>query len=111
MLLTSLKTFNKRVYKLSQSLTFKNFIHRSLKKLLKVNLAFAQRYIEIKQNELDLIFHTRKSLPYCKDTPWVKKEGNGEFDVTMGINDGAETCKIVGLFLSYSVGEKSNKTT
>ena len=31
-------------------------------KLLKHVLAFAQRYVEIKQNELDLIFHTRKSL-------------------------------------------------
>ena len=66
-------------------------------KLLKDAVAFAQRYVEIKQNELDLIFHTRKSLLYCKDTPWIKKEGNGEFDVTMGSNDGAEdvrTCRI-----------------
>ena len=38
-------------------------------KLLKDAVAFAQRYVEIKQNELDLIFHTRKSLLYCKDTP------------------------------------------
>ena len=53
-------------------------------KLLKDVLAFTQRYVEIKQNELDLIFHTRKLLFYCKDTPWIKKEGNGEFDVTMG---------------------------
>ena len=27
-----------------------------------------------------------------------KKEGNREFDVTMGSNDRAETCKLVGLF-------------
>ena len=39
----------------------------------------------------------------------MKKEGNGEFDVTMGSNDGAETCKIVGLFLLHSTGEKFNK--
>ena len=81
--------------------------------------AFAQRHVKIKQNELDLIFHTRKSLPYCKDkktiscfflsTPWIKKEGNGEFDVTMGSNDGAETCELVGLFLLYSIGEKLKK--
>ena len=45
--------------------------------LLKNALAFSQRYVEIKQNELDLIFHTRKSLLYCKDTPWIKNEGNG----------------------------------
>ena len=32
--------------------------------LLKNALAFSQRYVEIKQNEFDLIFHTRKSLLY-----------------------------------------------
>ena len=67
-------------------------------KLLKDALVFAQRYIEIKQKELDLIFHTQKSLLYCKDTPWKKKEGNREFDVTIGSNDRAETCELVGLF-------------
>ena len=38
-----------------------------------------------------------------------KKEGNGELDVTMGSNDGAETCEIVGLFLFHSSREKFNK--
>ena len=78
-------------------------------KLLKDTLAFAQRYINIEPNELELIFHARRSLLYCKDTAWVKKEGYGEFDVTMGSNDGAETCEIVGLFLLYSIGEIFNK--
>ena len=76
---------------------------------MKDALAFAERHIEIKQNELDLIFHIRKSLLYCKDTPWIKKEGNREFDVTMGSIDGAETCKLVGLFLLYSIRGKLNK--
>ena len=78
-------------------------------KLLKDDLAFAQRYVEIKQNELDLFFHTRKSLLYCKDKSWIKKEGNGEFDVRMGSNNGAETCELVGLLLLYSIGEKLKK--
>ena len=72
-------------------------------------LSFAQRYVVIKQNELDLIFYTRKSLLYCKDTPSIEKEGNGQFDVIMGSNDGAYTCKIAGLFLLYSIEEKFNK--
>ena len=38
-----------------------------------------------------------------------KKEGNGEFDVTMESNDGAETCELVGLFLLYIICEKLNK--
>ena len=63
----------------------------------------------MKQNELDLIFHTQKSLLYCKDTPWIKKDGNREFNVTMASNDRAETCELVGLFLLYRIGEKLNK--
>ena len=66
--------------------------------MLKDSLAFAQRYVEVKQNELDLIFHKRKSILYCKDTLWIIKEGNREFNVAMGKNDGAETCEVVGLF-------------
>ena len=82
---------------------------------MKDAVAFAQRYVEIKQNELDLIFHTRKSLLYCKDTPWIKKDGPEIVDKkkketeNLGSNDGAETCELVGLFLLYSIGEKLNK--
>ena len=64
--------------------------------------------VEIKQNKLDLIFDTQKSLLYCKDTPW-KKQRNGEFVITVGANNGAETCEFVGLFLLYSIGENFNK--
>ena len=76
---------------------------------MKDALAFAQRHLQIMQNERDLIFHTRKSLLYCKDTPWTKKEGDREFAVTMGSNDRAQTCELVGLFLLYSIRGKINK--
>ena len=76
--------------------------------MLKDALSFAQKHAEIKQNEHDLIFHTQKSLLYCKDTSWIKKEGSAEFDVSIGNNNGAETCELVGLFLLYSTGEKLN---
>ena len=93
-LLTSLKTFSKKVLILSV-FDIQEFYPSIKEKLLKDALVFAQRYEKIKQKELDLIFHTKKSLLYCKDTPWAKKEGNREFDVTMGSNDRAETCRIV----------------
>ena len=80
------------------------------RKTVERSLAFAQRYLEIKQNELNLIFHTRKCLLYCKDIPWIKKEGNREFDVTMGSNDVAETCEFVGFFY-YILLEKTIMVT
>ena len=36
---------------------------------------------------------------YHNDDTWVKKDTRVEFDVTMGSYDGAEVCKIVGLFM------------
>ena len=56
----------------------------------------------------EIILHSRKSLLFSNSengekTPWTKE--NGEFDVTMGAPDGAETCEIVGLFLLKEVKE------
>ena len=50
-------------------------------------------------NSLDVIFHSRKSLLYHNDDPWVKKDTSVEFDFTMGSYDSAEVCEIVGLFM------------
>ena len=104
-LLTSRKTFNKKVLVFA----IQKFYPSITEKLLNhwKNLAFAQRYIETKQNEIDL--KLRKSLLYRKNTARTKGGGNGTFDVTMGGNDGDETCEIVGLFLSYSIEEKLSK--
>ena len=40
-----------------------------------------------------------KSLLFCNDKTWVKKNDLSLFDVTMGSYDGAEVCELVGLFL------------
>ena len=31
--------------------------------------------------------------------PWIKKDSNDDFDVTMGSYDGAEVCELAGLFM------------
>ena len=71
-LLTDLKTFSKKVLILSV-FDIQEFYPSMKEKLLKDALAFAQKYVEIKQNKLDLIFHMQKSLLYSKDTLWIKK--------------------------------------
>ena len=38
-----------------------------------------------------------------------KKDGDKDFDVTMGSFDGAEICKVVGLYILHKLGEKSGK--
>ena len=55
----------------------------------------------------------RKTLLFNEVIPWVKKEGNQDFDVPMGCFDDAEVCELVGscilqqlsqLFEHHSVG-------
>ena len=69
-------------------------------KLLKNALDFAQRHIEIKQNNLDLIFHTRKS---------EKRKGKWRIWCYNGKQRRSWEVRVVGLFLLYGIGEKLNK--
>ena len=66
--------------------------------LLTNAISFAKTHSDIDDDTLNIIMHSRKSLLFCKDEAWVKKN-NPEFDVTMGAYDGAEVCELVGLFL------------
>ena len=67
--------------------------------LLRKSIDFAKTITDIEEHELCVIFHCRKSLLYNGNEPWVKKQGNQDFDVTMGSYDGAEVCELVGLYM------------
>ena len=34
-----------------------------------------------------------------QNSPWTKKNSDSMFDVTMGSYDGAETCKLIGVYM------------
>ena len=53
--------------------------------------------------------HSRKSLLFHEDAARVKKSDSGLFDVTMGSYDGAEVCKLVGLYILNRLSEKYDK--
>ena len=61
-------------------------------------LDWAEMYLEITQEERNIIMQSKKAFLYMEDKPWVKK-GEKNFDVGMGAFDGAETCDLIGLFL------------
>ena len=42
------------------------------------------------------MYHTRKSLLFNEGGTWMKKDEL--FNVTIGVYDGAEVCKPVGIF-------------
>ena len=77
--------------------------------LLKAALYFAKQHTTISQQYTEIIFHSRKSLLFNKDKPWIKREGNGLFDVTMGSYDGAEICELVGIYILNILADKYDK--
>ena len=66
-------------------------------KLLNQALSFASEHTAISSHEIEVIKHTKKTLLFHMNEPWIKKSGT--FDVTMGSYDGAETCELIGLFM------------
>ena len=56
-----------------------------------------------------MIFHCRRSLLFHDNEPWIKKDSNGDFDVTMGSYDGAEMCELAGLFMLNELPKNFDK--
>ena len=65
---------------------------------------WAKQYIEITEDEIELMLNTHLSFLTYNGKVWIKKEGLG-FDTTMGSFDGAESCEIIGLFLLSKIKE------
>ena len=74
--------------------------------LLKQAQEFAATYTAVTEKEVDSILHSRESLLFAGEKSWMKKDGNGMFDVTMGCFDGAEICELVGAFALAKITEE-----
>ena len=68
--------------------------------LLTETLKWAQKYHNITETEIETIIHARRTILYDhKDNVWTKKDSKSQFDVSMGANNGAEICELVGLYI------------
>ena len=67
------------------------------KELLDKALDFALSHCELTETEKEIITHSKYSLLIYNKDEWEKKTGN--FDVTMGSYDGAETCELIGIYM------------
>ena len=54
-------------------------------------LKWAEQFIDISEEEKEILLQSKKSTLYHDNKPWEKKGGKN-FDVTEGSYDGAETC-------------------
>ena len=71
-------------------------------------LNIAKEITDISREDIQNMYHARKSLLFCNEKPWMKREGN-LFDVTMGTYDGAEVCELVGIFMLNEISEIYDK--
>ena len=55
--------------------------------LLKLSLAYAKQHTTISEEDVEIIMHSRKTLLFDKDEPWVKRGDSPMFDVAMGCYD------------------------
>ena len=78
-------------------------------KLLKDAVLFAQTYTNISRKDIEVIFHCRRSLLFHNNEPWIKKDNNGDFDVTMRSYDGPEVFELAGLFMLNMLSKKFDK--
>ena len=53
--------------------------------------------VNISDEEINAIMHSRESLLFSKSDIWIKKNGDSDFDMMMVSFDGAELCELVGL--------------
>ena len=59
----------------------------------------AKQNSKISDQDIKLIKHARKLLLHNDGIAWRKRNSDSTFDVTMGSYDGAEVCKLIGLFV------------
>ena len=95
---------DKHLYK-SLIFNIKDFYPSIKESLFHEALQFAKMHVNITQRDIEVMFHSRKSLLYNNQIPWVKKEGTG-FDVTMRAYDGAEICELIGISMLSLLGTK-----
>ena len=70
-------------------------------------IRFAKEYTEIGEDDINIIFHARKTLLFANDSIWVNKSDPIEaFDVAMGAYDSAEICDLVGLYILDTISKK-----
>jgi hypothetical protein len=77
--------------------------------LLDKAISWAQTMTTIPKQHITTIKHARKSFLFNNGNPWIKRNNNSLFDVTMGCFDGAEICELVGLYILNDLSRKFGK--
>ena len=74
--------------------------------LLRSSLEYAKQHTTVSEQEVEIIIHSRKTILFDKNEPWVKKGDSPMFDVAIGCYDGAEVCELVGLYILHKLSSQ-----
>ena len=83
-----------------------NFYPSISSKLVSEALQFASSFDTITNDEKHIIISAKNSVLFNNNHPWWKKSSKSLFAVTMGSYDGAESCKLVGIYLLHEITSK-----
>ena len=81
----------------------KSFYPLILLNLFNKAIQYASTITEISDSDKAIIKHSRKTLLFHNNQHWEKKSGDPDFDEPMGCYDGAEICKLLGIFILNKV--------
>ena len=76
--------------------------------LLNKALKFAEKYVNITAEEINIIHNSCKSVLHSKGEFWIKKktkQADALFDIAMGSYSGAETCELIGLYMLHGLSK------
>ena len=62
-------------------------------------LDYASKFTTITDQDREIVLQAKRSLLYHQNSPWMKRNAENTFDVTMGSYDGVETCELIGLYM------------
>ena len=93
------KNINERNKYAVIQLDSKEFYPSVTEEILQNAITFSKGFISIIDPDLRIIKHCSRSLLFSKEEVWNKNSTAIFFDVTMGSYDGAEICKLVGVYI------------
>ena len=75
-------------------------------------LKWAHKYHNIAVTEFDATMHARRTILYDHNGKvWTTRNSKNLFDVSMGANDGAEICELIGLYILTEIHKNIDFTS
>lgn len=76
---------------------------------MKDSILFVQTSRGISSNDFETTFHSRRFILFNDNEPWIKEDGNGDFDVILRSHDRAEVYELVWVLVLNELPKRFDK--